>query len=210
MSSKWIDHIFYINLDKRVDRREHIESHLTKYNLFEKAERYVAIPTPHSGIIGCSGSHLNVLKIAKERNYKNVLILEDDFQFILSKEEIEEKIERFFTEKGETYDLCMLSSIIQKTENMSQDDPSADYLKKVLDGQTASGYFISHRFLPKLIELYEWSYPLLQETNHHWLYANDMVWKKLQPTNNWYYFSPQIGRQLDGYSDNKECVVHYE
>ena len=86
--SENIDKIFYINLDKRTDRREEIEQELSNYEL--NAERYAGIYTPHSGIVGCGYSHLNVLKLAKERGYKNVLILEDDFQFVVSKEEFEE------------------------------------------------------------------------------------------------------------------------
>jgi DNA mismatch repair protein MutS len=68
MSSN-IDKIFYINLEKRTDRREEIEKELTDYGLIDKAERYEAHYTPHSGIIGCGYSHLNVLKLAKENNY---------------------------------------------------------------------------------------------------------------------------------------------
>ena len=78
--SKKIEKIFFINLDKRTDRREEIENELKKMEL--TAERYSAISTPESGIVGCGYSHLNVLKMAREQNVKNVLILEDDFEFI--------------------------------------------------------------------------------------------------------------------------------
>ena len=75
-----IDKIFYINLDKRTDRKEEIENELKRMDL--TAERYPAIYTPNSGIVGCGYSHLNVLKLAKERGYKNVLIFEDDCIFL--------------------------------------------------------------------------------------------------------------------------------
>ena len=58
-----IDHIFYINLDKRVDRKELFESELTKYDL--TAERFTAIYyPPPKGIVGCGKSHLQVLELA--------------------------------------------------------------------------------------------------------------------------------------------------
>jgi glycosyl transferase family 25 len=201
MSSN-IDKIFYINLEKRTDRREEIEKELTDYGLMDKAERYEAIYTPHSGIVGCGYSHLNVLKLAKERNYKNVLILEDDFMFIVPKEEFEESLQAFF-ETTPNYDVCMISYIVQKDEEI----PNNNIIGKVIDGQTASGYIVNNHYLDVLIQLYEWAIPLLDQTNEHWNYANDHVWKRLQPKDNWFYMLKRLGKQRDGYSDNKMCVV---
>jgi glycosyl transferase family 25 len=200
--SKNIDKIFYINLNKRTDRKAEIENELLCYDLFNKAERYEAIYTPHSGIVGCGYSHLNVLKLAKERNYQNVLILEDDFMFLVSKEEVEESLTSFF-ETTPDYDVCMISYIVQKGEEV----PNNTLIGKVLDGQTASGYIVSNHYLDTLIQLYEWAIPLLDQTNEHWNYANDHVWKRLQPKDNWYYLLKRLGKQRDGYSDNKMAVV---
>jgi GR25 family glycosyltransferase involved in LPS biosynthesis len=231
---KYIDHIFYINLEKRTDRREHIEKILQDYNLFDISERYVAINTPHSGIIGCSQSHLNVLKLARERKYNNILILEDDFEFIVSLRELEIKIQALF-ENYPDYDVCMLSHIVQNSCDIPEEDQDIskvleendrmiqkdtlskektrhkkpEFIKKVLDGQTASGYLVNSDFIDVLINLYEWSCPLLLNTNYHWLYANDMVWKGLQPDSKWYFFTPPLGKQIDGYSDNKQCFASY-
>ena len=197
--SKYIDKIFYINLDKREDRKIEIENELSRFNL--EGERYSAIYTPESGIVGCGYSHLNVLKLARDRGYNNVLILEDDFQFIVSKEEFEEEMTRFF-ESGKHYDVLMLSYIVQESA-----ETELPFLGKVLNGQTASGYLINKHYINVLIELYEWSIPMLEQTNHHWLYANDHVWKRLQPPHHWFYFKKRIGKQRESYSDNKMCYV---
>ena len=198
--SKNIEKIIYINLDKRTDRREEIENELKKYEL--EAERYSAIYTPHSGIVGCGYSHLNTLKLAKERGYKNVLILEDDFEFVVSKEEFEESLNKLFDSKI-PFDVCMLSYIVQRGQPIQE----YSFVGKVLDGQTASGYIVNQHYYDTLIALYEWAIPLLDSTNEHWNYANDMVWKRLQPKDNWIYFLNRIGKQRDGYSDNKMCFV---
>jgi GR25 family glycosyltransferase involved in LPS biosynthesis len=198
--SKYIDKIFYINLDKREDRRQEIEEELKKYGL--EAERYAAIPTPHSGIIGCGYSHLNVLKLAKERGYRNVLIFEDDYEFIVSKEEMEESLTTFF-ETSPNYDVCMISYIVQRSEEV-QNNP---HIRKIIDGQTASGYIVNGHYLDTLIELYSWAIPALERTNEHWNYANDLVWKRLQPGGNWFYLTKRLGRQRASYSDNKMCFV---
>jgi len=187
-------HVFYINLDKRQDRREQIESELAKYNI--KAERIQAIHTPEQGILGCTMSHLLALKMAKDRNYENVLILEDDFEFTVSKEEFETQTNRFF-ETQLPFDVCMIS------HNIQQSIPQyPEFIHKVLEAQTASGYIVNNSFYDKIIELYEEVIPLLKQTGEHWNYANDQSWKRLQPNANWYAIVPRLGRQRAGYSDN--------
>ena len=91
-----IDHIFYINLDKRVDRKELFEAELAKYGL--TAERFAGIyyPSP-MGTVGCGKSHLQVLELAKLRKYKNVLIFEDDFYFTEPKQLVEDCLHQLFT-----------------------------------------------------------------------------------------------------------------
>ncbi len=198
--SKKIEKVFFINLDKRTDRREEIENELKKMDIV--AERYPAIYTPESGIVGCGYSHLNVLKMAKEQNVKNVLILEDDFEFIISKEEFEEELEHFFNTIPD-YDVCMLGYIVQQSEEVNNNPK----IRRLLNAQTASGYIVNGNYLDTLIELYSWAIPALERTNEHWNYANDHVWKQLQPNGKWYYFVNRIGKQRRSYSDNKMCFV---
>ncbi len=202
--SNHIDKIFYINLDKREDRRSEIEDELKKYDLYEKSERITAIHTPGQGILGCTMSHLHAIKLAKERNYSNVLILEDDFQFTVSKEEFENQLQLFF-ENNIEYDVCMISYLLQISQ-----PTEFSFLKKVIEAQTASGYIIHSAFYDKMIQLYEWAVPLLAQTNQHWNYANDQCWKKLQPTANWYCFTNRCGKQRAGYSDNSERYNDYD
>jgi len=197
--SKNIDKILYINLDKRADRKEEIEMELRNHDLVKVAERIQAIETPGQGILGCTMSHLNAIKLAKERNYTNVLILEDDFQFTISKEEFENQLQTFY-ENNIDFDVCMISYNIQQAEQT----PQYPFLKKVIEAQTASGYIVHRQFYDKIIELYEWAIPLLRDTKEHWNYANDQCWKRLQPTAKWYCFTERCGRQRAGYSDNSE------
>jgi hypothetical protein len=84
------------------------------------------------------------------------------------------------------------------------------FLLKVMEASAASGYIIHRSFYDKMIELYEWAIPLLQETKEHWNYANDQCWKRLQPESNWYCFTPRCGRQRAGYSDNSEQFQEYD
>ena len=191
-----IPHIFYINLDKRTDRRAEIENELQQFNLYDKSERFPAIHTPNQGILGCTQSHLAVIKLAKERNYPHVLILEDDFYFVISQQEFENELAQFFN-ANIPFDVCMISYHLQQSQPTQY-----PFLQKVIEGQTASGYIVHNSFYDKIIDLYEEAIPLLQQTGEHWNYANDQVWKRLQPHANWYALTTRCGRQRPSFSDN--------
>lgn len=199
--NEYIDHIFYINLETRQDRCLEIEQELNNVGLV--GERFNAI-SHSSGIVGCGYSHLAVLKMAKERNYKNVLILEDDFQFLVQKEELEKELAQFF-DKSIKYDVCFLAYNMMHSEDV-QEYP---FIKRAIDVQTASAYLVNNHYYDTLIELYEVNIPLLEQTGHHWIYANDQVWKSLQKIDTWYYFTQRIGKQRNGYSDNTKRYESY-
>lgn len=193
--SEHINHIFYINLEHRKDRKEQIEHELEIMSLKQNSERFEAIQGTPGGI-GCGLSHIEVLKLAKERNYENILLLEDDFQFIVSKEELEEQLSLFF-ENVKDYDICMLGYNHQKIE-----DSSYDFLDKVLESQTTSGYLVNQKFYDILIHNFEEAVHIYKvNPSIHWLYSIDQYWKKLQPASLWYSFKKRIGIQRPGYSD---------
>jgi glycosyl transferase family 25 len=195
-----IDKIFYINLDKRTDRKEQIEKELNDFGL--KYERFKAFETPDFGILGCGLSHLEILKIAKKENYENVLILEDDFTFLVSKETLQNLLSDFF-KLNLNYDVLFLSYNVLQHQELNN-----NIVNKILECQTASGYIVHKNYYDKLIQLYEHAMPLLQQTRQHWIYANDQVWKQLQEKDNWFYFITRIGKQAPGFSDNTNCFVN--
>lgn len=196
-----IEKIIYINLNKRQDRRIEIESQLNDFNL--EYERFEAIERD-PGIVGCLISHLSVIKIAKERGYKNILILEDDFQFLVSKEVLEEELNKIFNNKI-NFDVFFLETGIYETEEII-DFP---FVKRVIRSTSAPAYIVNYHYYDEIINLYEWALPLLENTGFHWLYANDKCWEYLQKKDNWLIFTKKIGKQRAGYSDNSKSYVDY-
>lgn len=198
MSSN-IDHIFYINLDYRTDRREQIETELNNFGL--SYERVSAIRF-NPGLVGCGLSHIKVLRLAKERGYKNILILEDDFTFLVSKETFEEQLRLFFDSKID-YDICMLSYNLYRGMNIGH--PS---VQKVLEAQTTSGYIVNSHYYDILIHTFETAMKQYQTTHpYHQTHSIDQFWKPLQPVGNWYYFKTRIGKQRASYSDISEVFI---
>ncbi len=77
-----ISKIVYINLDHRTDRNMEMLEQFEKLKIpKDKILRFSAIKHDN-GSIGCTQSHIAVLEMAIREKWENVLILEDDFNFI--------------------------------------------------------------------------------------------------------------------------------
>lgn len=193
------DKVVYINLDHRTDRKAQIENELTSIGINDY-ERFPGIKHEYPPA-GCTASHLNVLKMARDKGYKNILIFEDDFEFIVPKDEFWKQIEAI---KDIEYDVIMLSY------NLNTSEPFNDTLLKVLDAQTASGYLVNSTFYTTLIDNLEAALPKLIETHEHWSYINDQCWKTIQPQNKWYAFKMRLGKQRQSHSDLMGRPVNYK
>ena len=100
-----IKHSYYINLEHRTDRKEHVESQLS--NLGIKAKRFNAIKMDN-GAIGCSMSHLNVLQNALNQKLDHILIVEDDITF-LDSGLFKTQINKFFEKHNNNWDVILLA-----------------------------------------------------------------------------------------------------
>ena len=190
-------HAFYINLDRRADRRAEIESELA--NMKIDAERFRAIEHVFPAI-GCTSSHVDVLKLARERGYESVMIFEDDFMFLVSNDEYAAAVSKL----PASYDVVMLAF------NTVSDSAYDETFTRVNDGQNASGYIVHSRFYDRLIARLEEGLKLFIESPHlHWIYINDQYWKGLQPCSEWYAFKTRIGVQRPGFSDLAGKFVNY-
>ena len=187
----------YINLDQRTDRRADVESECARMEI--PVERFSACTSPLGPGHGCTLSHIAVLKLARERGDPAILIFEDDFQFLVSREQWDDSLAHL----PEDYDVVLLSY------NLLQSEPYNARFGRALDVQTASGYIVHSRFYDTLLATLEEGYRLLCETGSHWLYMNDQSWKRLQPISRWYYSLTRLGKQRAGYSDLHRGYVDY-
>jgi glycosyl transferase family 25 len=180
---------FYVNLAHRTDRRQEIESELNRMDI--SFERFPAIQW-NPGYIGCSASHLEILKEAKRRALPNVLILEDDFEFLVSREEFWSIMT---VAMSQSYDVIMIGY------NVNKATPHNNILQKVLFGGTTSGYVVHAKMYDTLIRVWEEALPLLKGTHEPWNYALDVAWRPLQPSSEWYATLQRVGRQRASFSD---------
>jgi len=73
------ENVFVISLVNRQDRRKKVSTELKNQKISFQFYDAIADENP---IYGCTASHINVIKIAKEKKLPYVLIFEDDAQFV--------------------------------------------------------------------------------------------------------------------------------
>lgn len=81
-SFDYFDEIYCINLDERTDRWEHAQKEFEKAGILDRVNRFSAIRDV-DGRVGVIKSNVAIVKIAKQKKLKNVLVFEDDFEFIV-------------------------------------------------------------------------------------------------------------------------------
>jgi hypothetical protein len=194
-------HSFYINLDRRTDRRQEFEAECARMGI--EAERFSAV-SHRVPALGCALSHLSILKEARRRGLERVCVFEDDFDFLISKEEYAELLTKIPTE----FDVVMLGWYIHEAV------PYNETFGKVVAATTTSGYIVHSRFYDTLIHNLEEAVRLFQQNIHTYdvnaKYSCDQYWKRIQPGATWLYTLRRIGKQRPSFSDLVGTVVAYD
>jgi hypothetical protein len=87
----FFDEIYCINLDHRTDRWEHAQNEFRSMDISDRVKRFSAIKE-EDGRLGIIKSNLSILKTAKEKGFKNVLIFEDDVKFLCHESLLQEAL----------------------------------------------------------------------------------------------------------------------
>lgn len=197
---KDIKYIFYINLESRKDRRIHFENQMLLIGL--NAIRFNAIKHNY-GAIGCSLSHLMLLKYAKEHNLDHILIMEDDIMF-LNPNIFINNLNNFLMNHKE-FDVLLLAG-----NNMGHYNVIDDNCIKITKCQTTTGYLVKNHYYDKLINNFEESTNnLINNIKSVGTYAIDQYWNKLQMVDNWYLLTPLTVTQRPDYSDIEKKNTNY-
>jgi GR25 family glycosyltransferase involved in LPS biosynthesis len=209
-----IDKIFVINIKTQPERLQEFYDGIEKAGISkDQIETFNGIiPDPSDlkanvwhkkdslGIIGCIASHLEVIKLAKARGYKNIMVFEDDFRFFISGQRMNEILNIFFNEPDIDWKVLMLGyNLLHKKTIRTQNISSIfkDTFELTNNVQAGSCYVLNSKYFDELIETFEYSLVNMKETGKHWLYACDIVWKNLQQDDKWFYSIERVGFQKD-------------
>ena len=206
-SLETIRNAFYINLEHRLDRKQHVEQELSKIGI--KAERFNAIKM-ENGAIGCSMSHLKILQNSLKNKLDHVLIVEDDITF-LDVETFRNNFNTFLqnrkseSELGTSWDVILLAG-----NNMPPYIRVEETSIQVKKCQTTTGYLVNGHYIQKLIENVKMGlHNLIKYPKHHVIYAIDMFWHELQKTDKWFLITPLTVIQKEDYSDIEKKITKY-
>ena len=150
----YIEHAVYINLDYRVDRRTVIEKVYEEMGL--EVERFDAVklnpedvenpfddPQWHNKM-ACTQSHFKCIKLAKDRGFKNIWIMEDDVTFV---PDFLSKAQRVIDElKTVEWDMFFFGG-----EPNRKSIPHSDLLVRTNGVYGAHSYLVNHTFYDKLL-----------------------------------------------------------
>ena len=197
-----IKNIFYINLEHRTDRKEHVEKELLKIGI--KAQRFNAIKM-ENGAIGCSMSHLRILQDAQKNNLDHILIVEDDITF-LDPELFKNQINKFFETHKNDWDVVLLAG-----NNMPPYKNIDDTCIHVSRCQTTTGYIVNGHYIKTLLQNVKIGLThLINKPTEHSKYAIDKYWFILQQLYKWYLIVPLTVIQREDYSDIEKRVTNFE
>lgn len=197
-----VTNIFYINLEHRTDRKEHVETELLKIGLI--GQRFNAIKMDN-GAIGCSMSHLKLLQDAVKHNLEHILIVEDDITF-LNPTLFINQINNFFKLHNNSWDVILFAG-----NNIPPYQNIDDTCIKVSRCQTTTGYLVNGHYIKILLQNVKMGLTqLLNNPFQRNLFAIDKYWFILQSVHNWYLIIPPTVVQQEGYSDIEKRVTNFE
>ena len=195
-------HTLFINLEQREDRLKHAKEEFKKMGI--NAQRFNAVKLA-SGAVGCTMSHIKCLELAKERNYDQVFICEDDITFT-NPELLKKNLRKFYENKEIQWDVLIIGgNAVPPYINID------NYCVRILNCQTTTGYVVKKSFYDTLISnMKEGVTKLMKEPNNKRMYAIDMYWKPLQMQNFWYMITPPTVTQYENYSDIEGKNLNYD
>lgn len=145
-----LDKIIIINLDERTDRWFFCKNQIKNYGL-NNVQRFSAVKN-NEGFIGCMLSHIKALELLLKENEdsnfdKTYLILEDDFFFSDSRENIEHNLKPLFYEYQDIWDVFLLSRTYEQYDKIRVNN-----YYKLKKSNSTCGYIMKSYMVPIILE----------------------------------------------------------
>jgi len=192
----FFEEIYCINLDHRKDRWKESLVEFEKLGIKDKVQRFSAVSRT-DGRIGVIKSNLEIVKMAKKKGHKNVLVFEDDVKFVNNPiENLSLAIEQL---KDKDWELFYLGA--NTHEKLIKIEPNLIRLRNAFSVHAmAYNQSIYNKFI-------NYGNSVGEKLVHH-LYILDVWLSSVVQTNNKSYMvNPLIATQRESYSDIEKQVV---
>jgi hypothetical protein len=145
------------------------------------------------------------LEIAKENNYPQVFICEDDITFLNPGLFIDNLTQFVESDMSDLWDVIIVGG-----NNCPPYIKYGEFCIKVSNCQTTTGYIVKQHYYDTLISnMKEGVKHLLYDIENKQKYALDIHWKQLQVRDNWFMITPPTVIQYEDYSDIEGKHVNY-
>lgn len=189
-----------INLDNRTDRWLAVSKHLEANQIAHS--RFAAI-SHQNGLAGCALSHAAVLQQGLEQGLSEILVVEDDVEFVGSIAEINAVLEEF--RRSPVLDVLCLAHVSRRPRlKVSQN------LRIAHSISTTAAYVAKRRAMGPLIETFAESASQIAGGKPREIFALDVLWQRLQKRS--FLFAipvTALATQSASYSDIQERFVDY-
>lgn len=198
--SDYFENIYCVNLETRPDRWEQVQKEFEKYNIIN-VKRYNAVdgntifvinPKLLRGELGILNTHINLIKMAKENNFKNILIMEDDVWFnpdIVN-------LEKYMNQLPEYWDMLYFGINYQQNAPLNLIKPN---IGKPINGYGLQCVAINNTMFDKILEII----PKMEK-------QVDVYYSEFFKTKKVYSFFPNLALQVEGFSDIQQKNVNYD
>tara|TARA_Y100000389_G_C17451380_1_gene515052 strand:- start:901 stop:1521 length:621 start_codon:yes stop_codon:yes gene_type:complete len=187
------DEVYCVNLDERTDRWEQAQIEFGKLGL-SGVNRFSAIKH-EKGAIGCRESHLGIIKKAKEKKLKNVLIFEDDV--LIVEDNIKHLNNALEQLKNQEWDLFYLGATVDP--NVGRLQVQTPNLVKTNFAYTTHAYAVNHTMYDFILK--EAPYQPIIDV----FYNTHIV-----PRQKSFIINPMLCIQQEGYSNIENQHADYE
>lgn len=196
-----IDKIFCINLNCRFDRKQRCEEIFKKYDL--RAEFFPAIDGKNlniktkikSGHVGCCLSHREIYRKFSNSNWNNILILEDDVEFV---EDFVDLFDLYYREVPNDWHLLYFGG----NHNNTTKNMISDHIHKLHNTYTTHCYLLNRKAIPFLLTEFDDCNIYTQEVDVHL--------SNIQKRISCYGFIPHLAWQRASFSDIEEGYRDYK
>jgi len=197
---EFFDKILIINLKHRTDRKQEMLHELAKFNLSKNKVIFIdAIYDSIDGARGCTKSHIKCIEYAQTHCLKNVMILEDDYDFTENKATFEELLCKFLVSNVKWDALLFYQSIHGPPVNMKTTVPNV-YIN--LWSQSTAAYVVNSTMYSDFIDMAKQSLKLNRG-------PIDFHWNTLRNRYNWFVIKGTVGNQRSSFSDIEKKKMNY-
>ena len=203
--NNFFDKIICINLARRTDRWKEMQEQFKKHNLdvlrFNavdgnpmkwKSDHFGGKQNSFNGAMGCIASHVNIYSLAKQNNWKNILILEDDCDFIDNLNEIFEKSIETLPKK---WDLLYLGGVHETRNGQFEPEKFNEYFVRAKRIITTSCYAVNCTAYDLILNT------VLEKMPYFDCPIDTYLGAYIQPKLKTYAYHPPLAWQRASYSD---------